>query len=173
MTQDTALALKQQQFNAAMELYEKNSTYTGIGKLVSVLNVSLQVYLLYLVLPLSLGWPLQVLAFFTAYLAADFLNGLIHMYMDNNESYDSPAGPMIAAFHLHHRTPLYKKNPLPIVYFNESGRRSGLENLWLRRLIIDSVPPVVPRSSCMSASYLFCGSHALCCHVPDTRMTRS
>lgn len=176
MTQDTALALKQQQFNAAMELYEKNSTYTGIGKLVSVLNVSLQAYLLYLVLPLSLGWPLQILAFFTAYLAADFLNGLVHMYMDNNDSYDSPAGPMIAAFHLHHRTPLYKKNPLPVVYFNESGSKVWLVGYLLAAAVLIVTTPVPPLVSTIIVYVGILSSFAevthYCCHVTDTRITR-
>ena len=109
MYQDPALELKQQQFNAAMERYENVGIYKAIGKIVSALNISLQIYLLYLVLPLSIGLPLQALSFCTAYLAADFINGLVHMYMDGNEDYTSPAGPLIAAFHLHHKTPVYKK----------------------------------------------------------------
>jgi len=176
MTQDPGLALKQQQFNSAMELHESGSTYTGIGKLVSILNVSLQLYLLYLLLPLSLGLPLQILAFFTAYLAADFLNGLVHMYMDNNDNYESPAGPMIAAFHLHHRTPLYKKNPLPVVYFNESGSKIWLVGYLLAAAVLIVTTPVHPVVSTIIVYVGILSSVAevthYCCHVTDTRITR-
>lgn len=42
MDQDLTLELKQNQFNAAMELYEKAGMYQRIGKTVSLANVSLQ-----------------------------------------------------------------------------------------------------------------------------------
>jgi hypothetical protein len=176
MVPDPALALKQMQFNAAMDLYENRSTYRGIGKLVSILVVSLQLLLLYLALPLSLGLPLQILSFLTAYLAADFLNGLVHMYMDNNDNYESPAGPLIAAFHLHHRTPLYKKNPLLLVYFNESGSKIWLVGYLLIAAILigtASVPPVVSYVL-MYIGILssFAEVTHYCCHVTDSGMTR-
>ena len=176
MMQDLALELRQNQFNAAMELYEKKSVYKLIGKAVSVTNVSLQVYLLYLVLPLSLGWPFQLFSLLIAYVAADFLNGLVHMYMDNNDSYDSPAGPLIAAFHLHHKTPLYKKNNIALVYFNESGAKNWLVGylliaaVWIRSA---SLHPVIAYivvyvgilSSVAEVSHY-------CCHVVDSGVTR-
>jgi hypothetical protein len=61
-----------------------------------------------------------------AYLVTDFVNGLVHMYMDNNDRYKSWVGPLIANFHLHHKTPLYKKHNLLAVYFTESGSK-----IWL------------------------------------------
>ena len=64
MSQDQALELKQKQFNAAMERYEKIGIYKAIYKMVSVVNVSLQFYLLYLVLPVSIGLPLQLAGFY-------------------------------------------------------------------------------------------------------------
>jgi hypothetical protein len=41
MTQELALEVKQNQFNSAMELYEKVGIYKVIGKIVSIANVSL------------------------------------------------------------------------------------------------------------------------------------
>jgi sterol desaturase/sphingolipid hydroxylase (fatty acid hydroxylase superfamily) len=46
--------------------------------------------------------------------------------MDNNDRYESIDGPLIANFHLHHKTPMYKKRNLLIVYFMESGSK-----VWL------------------------------------------
>jgi hypothetical protein len=120
------LPLKQQQFNICMEAYNYRPTYTRIGRIISIINVTLQLYLLVRVLPFSIGPIGQLAALLLAYLSADFINGLVHMYMDNNDQYDTPAGPLIASFHLHHKTPVYKQNPLWLVYFNETGSK-----LWL------------------------------------------
>lgn len=120
------LELKQKQFNAAMERYSTTSGYRLFGKLVATLNVSLQLYLLMLLPGVSIGAGWQMVAFFAAFILADFVNGVVHMIMDNNDSYESIAGPLIASFHLHHRTPMYRENPLHIVYFNESGAK-----VWL------------------------------------------
>jgi Lipid desaturase domain len=176
MSQYPALAIKQEQFNSAMELFENHRIYTFVGKLTSLSNVSLQLFLLYLVLPLSLAWPLQILTFFTAYLAADFLNGLVHMYMDNNDNYDSATGPMIAAFHLHHRTPLYKENPLPVVYFNETGSKVWLVGYLLAAVILVKSAVLSPFLSWTLAYIGILSSFAevthYCCHVADSRVTR-
>ncbi len=170
------MELKQNQFNAAMELYEKVGVYKVIGKIVSLFNVSLQLYLLYLVLPLSIGLPLQILAIFAAYLTTDFINGLVHMFMDSYDDYDSPAGPLIAAFHLHHKTPLYKKNNLLFVYFNESGAKNWLVGYLLLSAILirtTSLHPVL--SYCIVYIGILSSvaevSH-YSCHVMDSRMTR-
>ena len=120
------LAAKQQQFNATMELYTSKSRYRVLGYLVSIANIGLQLYLLYLVWPVSIGPGRQLLALVMAYLLTDFINGLVHMYMDNNDRYESIDGPLIANFHLHHKTPMYKKRNLLIVYFMESGSK-----VWL------------------------------------------
>ena len=175
MNRDPDLELKQNQFNAAMELYEKKGVYTLIGKAVSLANVSLQLYLLYLVLSRSIGWPFQMLVLAAAYVTADFLNGLVHMYMDNNDSYDSAAGPLIAAFHLHHKTPLYKKNNILLVYFNESGAKNWLVGYLLLMVVLiktSSLHPVIASfvvyvgilSSVAEVSHY-------CCHVVDSGVT--
>lgn len=121
-----SLELKQKQFNAAMELYEGKKSYKLLGKVVSITNISLQIYILSQVLTLAIGFWWQIVSVITAYLIADFINGLVHLYMDANDHYDSLAGPLIANFHLHHRTPRYQANNLIVVYFNETGSK-----IWL------------------------------------------
>jgi hypothetical protein len=121
-----SLELKQKQFNAAMELYESKKSYKLLGKVVSITNISLQIYVLSQVLTLAIGFWWQIVSVITAYLITDFINGLVHLYMDANDQYDSLAGPLIANFHLHHRTPRYQDNNLIVVYFNETGSK-----IWL------------------------------------------
>jgi len=117
---------KQQQFNAAMERYNSRKGYALFGTAVSGANVSLQTWLLWQLWPLSIDVGSQLAALLIAWVLADFVNGLVHMYMDDNDRYDSLAGPLIANFHLHHKTPLYQQKSLPVVYFIESGSK-----IWL------------------------------------------
>lgn len=117
---------KQKQFNDAMTAYETRAHYQRIDMAVSIANITLQGFLLYQVVMLPIGFWQHFVAFALAYLATDFINGLIHMHMDSNENYTSLAGPFIAKFHLHHRTPRYKNRPLIAVYFNETGSK-----IWL------------------------------------------
>ncbi|MBF0119335.1 MAG: hypothetical protein HQK79_10910 [Desulfobacterales bacterium] len=125
------LTFKQKQFNAAMDLYNSRKIYKLFGIVVSITNISMQIYLLSKVIPLSIGIAQQIGALIVAFILTDFINGLIHMYMDINEDYESIAGPLIANFHLHHKNPQYKRNPLAIVYFNESGSK-----VWLAGYLI-------------------------------------
>lgn len=120
------LSQKQQQFNAAMERFHSMRIYGLFGQIVSLSNVSLQIYLLYRLWPHSIGIPWQAFSILVAYVLTDFINGLVHMFMDNNDRYDSVTGPLIANFHMHHKIPQYKRNKLPIVYFNETGSK-----VWL------------------------------------------
>lgn len=120
------LSEKQKQFNTAMERFNSKRMYGCVGRLVSLSNVSLQIYLLYRIWPHSIGILWQGLSILTAYVLTDFINGLVHMYMDNNDRYDLVAGPLVANFHMHHKIPRYKRNKLPIVYFNETGSK-----VWL------------------------------------------
>ena len=120
------LAEKQRQFNAAVEKYNTCSGYHLFDMLVASANVTLQTWLLWRLGSLSIGIGGQLAALMSAWVLADFVNGLVHMYMDNNDRYDSIAGPFIANFHLHHKTPLYKRKLLPVVYFVESGSK-----VWL------------------------------------------
>jgi hypothetical protein len=134
------LKLKQQQFNAAMELYEGRKGYKLFGRFVSVINISLQVYILYCALKLPMDLFQQVVAIVAAYLATDFINGLVHLYMDDNDDYESWAGPLIANFHLHHRTPRYQNNNLLVVYFNETGSKVWLVFYLLSVAILFHLP---------------------------------
>ena len=121
-----SVELKQKQFNSAMELYESKKGYKLLGRFVSITNISLQLYILSRVLTLAIGFWWQIVSVIAAYLITDFINGLVHLYMDANDNYDSLAGPLIANFHLHHRTPRYQDNHLLVVYFNETGSK-----IWL------------------------------------------
>lgn len=119
------LTAKQQQFNAAMERYTAGSGYLAFGWLVATVNIALQLTLLLRVWPLSLGlW--QPLVLVAAWFVADFVNGLVHMVMDNAEHYTGLTGPLVANFHLHHKIPRYRQHRLAVVYFFESGSK-----LWL------------------------------------------
>ena len=120
------LTPKQKQFNAAMELYTTKSRYKVLGLAVSIVTITLQCYLLCRIWPHSIGIARQVGSLFAAYLLTDFINGLVHMYMDNNDRYTSLDGPLIANFHMHHKVPHYTKRPLIVVYFMESGSK-----VWL------------------------------------------
>lgn len=109
-----------------MELYRSRKVYTLFGYLVATSNISLQLILLYKVWGIDLSFSGQVRAFLLAYILTDFFNGIVHMIMDHQESYDAFYGPLVANFHLHHQTPKYTKQPLPLVYFHESGAK-----IWL------------------------------------------
>ena len=109
-----------------MERYQTRRRYHVFNNFVSLANVSLQGYLLFRIWqhPIGLAW--QLVTLLVAFVVTDFLNGLVHMVMDNNDRYDSVVGPFIANFHLHHKVMQYKKRHLAIVYFNESGSK-----VWL------------------------------------------
>jgi hypothetical protein len=131
------LTPKQRQFNAAMEKYEKMKRYVWVGYVCSFMNVSLQALLVLLVFQQTIGPLRQVLTLAAAYVITDFINGLVHMYMDNNENYESPTGPLVASFHLHHKTPRYQTKPLIAVYYHESGSK-----IWLTFFLIIAVAGV-------------------------------
>ena len=133
------LSAKQEQFNTAMKHYNSKIRYKVLGVSVSITIITLQLYLLsrIWILPIDVGW--QILSFLTAYILTDFINGLVHMFMDNNDRYDSFAGPLIANFHLHHKIPMYKKNNLFIVYFTETGSKIWLVVYLLTVLYIQAM----------------------------------
>jgi hypothetical protein len=134
-----SLTDKQLQFNAAMARYEQLRGYRVVTMVVSFVNVSLQLLLIGLVLPQSIGLGLQLLAVVVAYALADFVNGWVHLYMDNSENYESLTGPFFAAFHLHHRTPRYRSRALMLVYYQEAGSK-----LWLAFVEIIMVLTIWP-----------------------------
>lgn len=118
--------IKQRQFNEAMERYASCVFYKVFGHAVSVVNVTLQLYLIWMLWPFAIGMAEQFYTIALALLFTDFVNGLVHMYMDSNDNYGSFTGPLIANFHLHHKTPQYIKRPIIAVYFIETGSK-----VWL------------------------------------------
>lgn len=111
-----------------MRRYNSNLLYTRLERLNSILVISLQVFTLFNMLQAPNNTPLiaNLAAFILAYILTDFINGLIHMYMDNNTDYASLIGPFISSFHLHHSKLKYThSNPFKI-YFYESGTKFWL-----------------------------------------------
>lgn len=146
------LEQKQQQFNQAMNLYETKKIYAVFSKIISTINIAGQIIILVFLWNKESSFAMQMLSFIIAYILADFWNGLVHMYMDNNEDYQSFWGPFIASFHLHHRTPKYKKNPVLVVYFNESGSK-----IWMAPLeiLIILLLPKLPVFVAFTVMYFF------------------
>jgi hypothetical protein len=142
------LKQKQQQFNAAMDKYENIHGYQLVGHVISFVNVSFQAVLAVLALQQTIGPLRQVMTFALAYVFADFFNGLVHMYMDNNDDYESLAGPLVASFHLHHKTPRYKLKPLIEVYYHESGGK-----IWLAFFLVFAVAGVWQGAITGAAAY--------------------
>ena len=129
-------SLKQEQFNRAMQRYHDHKRYPYTYKIVSLLNVGMQLYLVSLLFTLHLTWYGVVGIFLLAYFLADFINGYVHLYMDNNQKYDSIFGPFIASFHLHHQTPNYREFPIYKIYFNESGSKFWLVPFLIMTIIL-------------------------------------
>lgn len=111
-----------------MEKYHRKVIYKKIGLGVSILVINLQLITVFQFLKYSSSITpiLFIIIFFFAYVFTDFINGLVHMFMDNNTHYTSLLGPFIAAFHLHHVTPKYSDKPVYKIYFHESGTK-----IWL------------------------------------------
>ena len=61
--------------------------------------------------------------------------------MDNNDNYEGLFGPFVANFHLHHRTPLYKKKPVLFVYFDESGSKIWMAPLEIIVILLSTKIP--------------------------------
>lgn len=141
---NAGLRLKRAQFNAAMALYEGRRRYKLFGKAVASANVALQAFLLYRASARSMGAAGHLLVFAATYLAADFFNGLVHMHTDCMDDYESPGGPLIANFHLHHKRPRYQDHPLPLVYFNESASKVWLVPVLAAAALLSYAPGVNP-----------------------------
>ena len=109
-----------------MARYHANPIYRWASHFFSFANVSLQITLGILVFGQSIAFFAHVFVFIVAFVLADFVNGWVHLYMDNSDHYEGWSGPFMASFHLHHRTPQYKKRPLIVVYYVESGSK-----IWL------------------------------------------
>ena len=116
------------QFNHAIEKYNSTPRYTQFEIFLSVIVILTQALSLF---NLFETYSMQSLPGFLgtlvlAYVATDFINGLVHMMVDNNSHFTSIFGPFIAAFHLHHYKLRYQeKHPIKI-YFYESGHKFWL-----------------------------------------------
>jgi len=120
--------IKIKEFQTAMDRYNHGVFYKRTGMIVSIYIVTLQIITTIQFLqsynftkPESLIIPLIF-----SYILTDFINGLVHMYMDNNTKYKSTLGPFIAAFHLHHLSPKYTDRHALKIYFYESGTKFWL-----------------------------------------------
>ena len=123
-------------FNRAMKKYHQDKKYQQTYRVVSVLNVAMQFYLFTLLFSLHFTWYGFIGIFLLSYFITDFINGYVHMYMDNNQKYDSLFGPFIASFHLHHKTPNYREFPIYRIYFNESGSKFWLVPFLLVTIVL-------------------------------------
>jgi hypothetical protein len=122
------IELKISEFQMAMERYHNHFIYHKLGVIISTIIVILQAITFIHILRLwsEMHIVIMSIAFLCAYGCADFINGLAHLYMDNNTNYNSVFGPFIAAFHLHHVKPRYAEKKTLKVYFYESGTKFWL-----------------------------------------------
>ncbi|WP_298626248.1 fatty acid desaturase CarF family protein [uncultured Legionella sp.] len=133
--------MKIEQFSKAIERYKRNPWYSRFQILVSIVIVLSQGLSVFHLIQSDIKPNLLIIGsvFLTAYITTDFINGLVHMYMDNNTNYTSSAGPFIAAFHLHHSHPQYiRRHPLKI-YFFESGTKFWLLGYLLVLILLQQV----------------------------------
>lgn len=116
-----------------MQRYSQSKFYPGLERINSFLVLVLQALtLLKLVSTYDGTRPIVLLAtFIVAYVLTDFINGLVHMYMDNNTHYSSLIGPFISSFHLHHSRLRYNYRSALKVYVYESGTK-----FWLLAYLI-------------------------------------
>jgi hypothetical protein len=124
-------------FKNAMHRYENNKLYILLERLNSTVIITLQFITLFQFLLEfhSANSVMLLIAFCFAYLATDFINGLIHMFMDNNTHYHSCIGPLVSSFHVHHATIQYKNSHPLSVYFFGSGTKFWL-SFYLMAVVI-------------------------------------
>jgi sterol desaturase/sphingolipid hydroxylase (fatty acid hydroxylase superfamily) len=140
------------EFQMAMDKYNQNSIYPNIRLAVSFLIVFFQIFtgIQCFQSLTSINPIILLMSFFIAYFLTDFINGVIHMYMDNNTQYRGFFGPFIAAFHFHHFSPRYSDTPILKIYFLESGTKFWLVVYLIILVAIQStitLPP--PISFCL------------------------
>lgn len=123
---------KFEEFKLAMNIYHSNIFYNKFFIISSTTIVVMQIMSVVNLLKniciddYFINYTCIAITLFFAYIMTDFINGLAHMYMDNNTNYTSIFGPFIATFHLHHRHIKYTmRNPF-LVYFIESGSKFWL-----------------------------------------------
>ena len=124
----SSTAQKIDDFQSAMDKYHANPVYQRTGHVIATIIVILQgltALRCYQSYPTIHGMQL-ILPLLCAIFVTDFINGLVHLYMDNNTRYHTRLGPFIAAFHMHHLKPKYTEKHPFLVYFNESGSKFWL-----------------------------------------------
>lgn len=116
---------KQEQYRQAMEKYENHAVYRNIGSVVALIIVSLQLASIASVQweEASYSW---IVLLAMAYIVADFVNGIVHMVMDNHDDYTSIIGPLVAAFHRHHHQPIYRQRHFFLAFLTENGMKNWL-----------------------------------------------
>lgn len=119
------------EFAQAMDLYETRPIYARMSRVVACVAVVLQWGLLVASWRSGLGWLVHAGLLCAAFVLADFVNGLVHLYMDHQRGYRSFVGPFVAAFHLHHDRPNYAEKPIFRVYLDESGSK-----IWLAIFLV-------------------------------------
>lgn len=112
----------------AMQRYNHTKIYTCLERMNSILVLFLQATTLFNLIHQYDGtnFILLLVSFILAYILTDFINGLVHMYMDNNTHYTSIIGPFISSFHLHHSRLRYHYRSALKVYVYESGTKFWL-----------------------------------------------
>lgn len=115
-------------FCAAMHKYENQRIYQNLKLLVSCSVIILQAVTLWSLITHYNGTSFLTITLFflIAFILTDFINGMVHMFMDNNTGYHSIIGPFVSSFHLHHYNVLYKKQGVLSIYFFESGTKFWL-----------------------------------------------
>jgi len=132
LTENLKIQDKSKNFQVAMETYHNNILYNKFFIFVSIAIVSIQsvsvlnLYQKFYINNDFIDYLCMIVSIFFAYIAADFMSGAVHMYMDNNTNYKSIAGPFIAAFHMHHRNMKYKTRHPLMIYVIESGSKFWL-----------------------------------------------
>lgn len=165
---------KQEQYREAMDKFEHHVVYRNLGMVVAGVIVLLQAVCL-AILPwgaATLGWiPL----FLLAYVLADFVNGIIHMMMDNTDDYTSVIGPLVAAFHRHHHVPRYRDRPILVVFCAENGMKNWLAIYMVGLVSILNHVPAAVAFTLLAFSLLSSAaelSHYLC-HNSKHRFVRA
>lgn len=120
--------IKIKAYSTAIEKYNNIPWYTQIELLFSIIVITLQIVSTVILIRQynTTDIYLIIATVIAAYVLTDFINGLVHMIIDNNSHYTSIVGPFIAAFHLHHFQLAYQYNNAFKVYFYESGHK-----IWL------------------------------------------
>lgn len=165
---------KQEEYRQAMDKFERHVVYRNLGAVVAGVIVFLQAVCL-AILPWGAATLAWIPLFLLAYVLADFVNGIIHMMMDNTDDYTSVIGPLVAAFHRHHHVPRYRDRPVLIVFCAENGMKNWLAIYMIGLVSILSHLPAAVAFTLLAFSLLSSAaelSHYLC-HNSKHRFVRA